>query len=441
MTDELDPDVTATTSSSSKDGYIGFLIFIKILAVLSMIASTFLVRDIYHKLCKKGSSSSPSSKREKLSMVWNISLTQSILVGLSVGDFFSAFFVQFLSTWMVPSNINVAFAAGNIASCTVQGLFSYFFYGLSVFSNASLAVAYCCFVKFGWKDDVHTKYHRLHFTIIPLVCATIISVIPLFGQNYNYNGIFFCDISGSPLGCNYYDNLATDEGGDGGQGECVRGAGSRQMLMYIGVIPFMVAFVIIIAAVSMLIYSVLKQERRMDRFQFAPSPSTNRKMTTQATKRGIYYVGAFGLCWIPWYIYAVVEYKHGGIPDWLGILHLTTMPLQGFLNALVYFRPSYESIRSKHPTESRTSSWFRVLRLSVPLVKNCCCCCCNYCGGEGAKEKKASMPCCREQQDQQPIEGGNPIIDTRLSSTNADQRQLHDDDDDDDDGDDDDDES
>lgn len=247
---------------------------------------------------------------------------------------------------MVPSNINVAFAAGNVASCTVQGLFSYFFYGLSVFSNASLAVACesictcicerdaklyiverfshttsspltmsahqsntnnknasdCCFVKFGWKDDVHTKYHRLHFTILPLICAAIISVVPLFGQNYNYNGIFFCDISGSPLGCNYYDNLATDEGGDGGQGECVRGAGSRQMLMYIGVIPFMVAFVIIIAAVSMLIYSVLKQERRMDRFQFAPSPSTNRKMTTQATKRGIYYVGAFGLCWIPWYI-------------------------------------------------------------------------------------------------------------------------------------------
>ncbi len=42
---------------------------------------------------------------------------------------------------MVPSFINVAFASGNVASCTVQGLFSYFFYGLSVFSNASLAVA------------------------------------------------------------------------------------------------------------------------------------------------------------------------------------------------------------------------------------------------------------------------------------------------------------
>jgi len=98
MADELlDPNSTATTSSSSKDGYIGFLIFIKILAVLSMIASTFLVRDIYHKLCKKGSSSPPSSKREKLSMVWNISLTQSILVGLSVGDFFRRVF--FVSQW------------------------------------------------------------------------------------------------------------------------------------------------------------------------------------------------------------------------------------------------------------------------------------------------------------------------------------------------------
>ncbi len=177
----------------------------------------------------------------------------------------------------------------------------------------------CCFVKFGWKDDVRSKY-RLPFTILPLVCATIISIIPLFGQNYNFNGIFFCDISGSPLGCNYYDQIDSEEekaaaaaaaaGGGGGGGEgCVRGAGSRQMLLYLGVIPFMVAFVIIIASVSLLIYSVLKQERRMDRFQVVVgeegrwrSTPPQRKMTNQATKRGIYYVGAFSICWIPWYI-------------------------------------------------------------------------------------------------------------------------------------------
>jgi hypothetical protein len=134
--------------------------------------------------------------------------------------------------------------------------------------------------------------------------------VPLFGQNYNYNGIFFCDISGSPLGCNYHDEIAVAGGGSGE--ECARGAGSREMLLYVGVIPFMVAFVIIIVAVSQLIYSVLKQERRMDRFRVVGGEeersrtSSQRKLTAQATKQGIYYVGAFGFCWIPWYI---CEYK------------------------------------------------------------------------------------------------------------------------------------
>lgn len=166
-------DLETTTSTTNNDEYIGFLIFIKILALLSMIASTLLVRDVYHKLFNKGNNSSlpsPWTSGERISMIWNISLTQSILVCLSVGDFFrrvfvvggwwwsglqfmhpltptlpwqyhSAFFVQFLSTWMVPSFLNVAFASGTVATCTVQGICSYFFYGLSVFSNASLAVA------------------------------------------------------------------------------------------------------------------------------------------------------------------------------------------------------------------------------------------------------------------------------------------------------------
>lgn len=29
------------------------------------------------------------------------------------------------------------------------------------------------------------------------------------------------------------------------------------------------------------------------------------------------------------YTDAIVEYKHGFIPDWLGIWHLVTMPMQG----------------------------------------------------------------------------------------------------------------
>jgi len=265
-----------------------------------------------------------------------------------------------MSTWMVPSFVNVSFASGSVTSCAIQGFFGYFFYALSAASNASLAVSYCLIVKFGWRDNDKDR-HRLSFTIIPIVCAMIISIVPLPGQNYNYSGIFFCDIAASPLGCDYPDTKT----------QCTRGAGARDMLLYVGVIPFMLFFAIIIAAVTLLIYSVLKQERRMDRYQ-REGEALNRSMTTQTTRQGIYYIAAFGLTWIPWYIYAILEFKEGKIPEALGIIHLTTMPLQGVLNALVYFRPKYKSHRASNPRESRVSSVLRVLKISLPAV-NCRC--------------------------------------------------------------------
>ncbi len=96
-------ETESTSNSNNDDDYIGFLIFIKVLAIWSMIASNFIIRDVYHKLCKNKETLSPapsvstsSSRRRRSSSSWaeivamvrKISLTQSILVCLSVGDFF-----------------------------------------------------------------------------------------------------------------------------------------------------------------------------------------------------------------------------------------------------------------------------------------------------------------------------------------------------------------
>ena len=64
-------------------GYLGFIIFIKVLGLLSMVASTFILRDVYGKLRKVSASTHGLSWRTK------VSLTQSVLFCLSVGDFFS----------------------------------------------------------------------------------------------------------------------------------------------------------------------------------------------------------------------------------------------------------------------------------------------------------------------------------------------------------------
>jgi len=74
------------------------------------------------------------------------------------------------------------------------------------------------------------------------------------------------------------------------------------MLLYVGVIPFVIAYAIIIAAVVLLVHSVLKRERRMDRYRRESGMSLDRRMTAQTARQGIYYIGAFGLAWIPWYI-------------------------------------------------------------------------------------------------------------------------------------------
>lgn len=73
----------------------------------------------------------------------------------------------------------------------------------------------------------------------------------------------------------------------------------------------------------------------------------------------------------PLFLDAIIEFKQGEIPEALGVIHLITMPLQGVLNALVYFRPKFKSYRASHPSASRVSSMLRVLKISIPAV-NCC---------------------------------------------------------------------
>ena len=125
MAEEFDPE-----TASSNDAYIGFLIFIKILALWSMMASTLLVRDIYHKLCNKGNN--VSSKREKLSMMWNISLTQSILVCLSVGDFFRRVFISSRSWldkvfyYLLNCRISLVPPPSSLKTVTVPFSFSFY---------------------------------------------------------------------------------------------------------------------------------------------------------------------------------------------------------------------------------------------------------------------------------------------------------------------------
>lgn len=79
------------------------LIIVKCLGLLSMIASSFIIRHILKRLFKTQHSVSGDGVVSTIqSSVSKVTLTQSIMLCLSCGDLISSFFVPFLSTWMVP---------------------------------------------------------------------------------------------------------------------------------------------------------------------------------------------------------------------------------------------------------------------------------------------------------------------------------------------------
>jgi hypothetical protein len=84
---------------------------------------------------------------------------------------------------------------------------------------------------------------------------------------------------------------------------CTRGTHARAYLLAVGAVPFMIALTIISCAVAVLIHTVFKQERRMDRFRRgAGATTTNRNLTKQTAYQGIYYVAVCSITEIPWIV-------------------------------------------------------------------------------------------------------------------------------------------
>ncbi|KAK1744352.1 hypothetical protein QTG54_004885 [Skeletonema marinoi] len=294
------------------------LIFMRLFGLVSMIASGFIIRDITRKLYSR-----PGAFLKK------VSLTQSILIVMSIGDFGGAFFVQFISTWMVPFHSQLLGSVGSQQSCVAQGFLSTFFYSLSALSNASLAVAYCLIVRLGWKDKDKSK-NRLPFVLTPFLISIVLAVVLCLDRT-TITMLDTLVILGSSLSGNLHTWCT-----------------ARTMLLVAGLIPTLVAFFILTVAVVLLIHAVLVQERRMDQYQRAGS----RKMTMESFYQGMFYIGAFAISWIPWLVYGFKEYIFASVHKPSYFVMLAVTPLHGVMNAGVYFRPRLKAERERNPTDS-----------------------------------------------------------------------------------------
>ncbi|KAL7541328.1 hypothetical protein ACHAWF_006907 [Thalassiosira exigua] len=316
------------------------IILMKVGGLLSMTADHFIMRDFlirYHK-----------GERVKL--------TKRIVCELSFAQFWASFFSAFLGTWMVPKESGDFLAAGNTASCTAQGFLQAFFYGLCVIMDATLALTYCILVKHRRRDEARSKRSLWLILGLPPIVCFMLAVKPLFDQAYNYTDFHSCGIAEHPLGC-LNDNY--DFG-------CSRGKNARELKIARFSITCL-AFTIIVVSVCVLITHAISTERR------ATNIAVNYN-SLKVTWQGIFYVAAFIFSWGPWYLWQWIRITSGmetmareGSPTLLYLISIT-LPLQGVMNALVFFRPKYLKYRKRHIEELRLKSILRTLDLAVPKI-------------------------------------------------------------------------
>lgn len=310
--------------------------------------------------------------REKLKRTYS-----RLLLTMSFFDFMGSISL-FLSTWPAPPESGLAFAIGNTATCNVQGFAIQLGVG-TPFCNCALSFYYLLVIAMKYSDAQVQRVEPL-FHIVPFAFAfgTALAGFPL--TLYNAAGLW-CWISSLPSDC-------ANAPGQLGAG-CERGdhAWIYRWAFYYGPVWFCVICTTINMAI--VTYLVWAKEQASKRFDFAhqmTSPSsasrnnqswtddvntsknaskrewkqqrrTEKRRSTLASQvfwQAFYYVLAFYVTFIVPTTLRVMDTLDQPIPYSVSLLMTICLPVQGFLNLIVYVRPRIlqcvQKPHNHHPT-------------------------------------------------------------------------------------------
>jgi len=290
---------------------------------LSLLGSLFLSFDIIFRYDEGNNSRRRGPQQRKINSIYH-----RIMLGLSIFDFIASF-VNILSTWPTPSDqAGVVFlASGSTATCTAQGFFNEFGNITTPLYSASLCVWYLLYLKYGWKERDCRKIEYL-FHVIPIAVGFGMAVVGLPLTLYNNSG-YLCWYAPYPAGCS----------GDG----CTRGqmAGIFRWIHY-GIVWSAIIFVTY--AMSAIYLAVRRQENASSRHNIFSGPG--RSKSEAVAKQALLYVCALYITWAFTTATRISQtaFKHNSMV--LLLLMCTFFPLQGFWNALIYFRPKHGASRT-----------------------------------------------------------------------------------------------
>eukprot|EP00980_Cylindrotheca_fusiformis_P007123 scaffold1497_cov122-Cylindrotheca_fusiformis.AAC.1 len=344
---------------------------LRITGLLSTIGSSLILWDVFVVSKKR-------NRNRRLTML------HQLVCGMSFFDVFSSIGNMF-STLPIPENLyyestptprpsGVYGAKGNTATCTAQGFFLQLGY-TSAFYNLVLSVYYVLVIKKGLRE---TQLQRLKYWFhVPALVAGF--GLAFAGIPYYANIFLFCHISPAIELSSWWSS-----GDSGDESFALTNADSNGLLTAFSIVPISIVF--IVGGVNMIVIylHVRKQDRAANRWRMGDRLARNsadgltagqsssswskfsrpraksrevassNRLSKEVWWQAAFYMGSFLMAW-PIYFYGTLN----ALDEWenysFWVACCVMYPLQGFWNAIVYFRPRlFEHFRKK--TRDRKSS-------------------------------------------------------------------------------------
>lgn len=275
-----------------------------------------------------------------------------LLIGLSVCDLMASV-AWFFTTWPIPRGTpNVFGASGNPYTCSAQAFFAQFSVS-AVMYNCALAFYYYLMIVREWTaSDILKVEPWLHLHAFIWGIGT--AVASLFLTLFNEVG-WDCWISAYPLGCK-------ESWKNNGTTTCIRGDNGSLYQWAFYYAPLWAVIVAVTFFMSSVYWKIKMQERRMSRYSGGLALDINNsKRMKRSENQARLYVGAFFAAWTFPTIFQLVLVISGAIYYPLLLLTAVFVPIQGFLNMLVYMRGTYHKYRKANQNAFFLVVWGKML--------------------------------------------------------------------------------
>uniref|UniRef100_A0A7S4T4Q0 G-protein coupled receptors family 1 profile domain-containing protein n=1 Tax=Ditylum brightwellii TaxID=49249 RepID=A0A7S4T4Q0_9STRA len=266
---------------------------------------------------------------------------QRLLLGMAITDAITSL-TYILGTAPHPVEYG---GSGNQATCNAQGFFGQFVPSTAIY-NACLALYYLGTIKYGFRDSSQQiqrleKFCHYFATAFAIVTGAVCIALDLFRPAFVH-----CWIYEAPIGCSKDPTVECDN-------DPHLALAFGWAFYYVPV--WICGFGIATGAMFLVYLHVRNQEKRTLKYAASamplPSDAGDHKprlvITNRVATQGLWYLAAFYITWFFATVSTILE-NLGLYQYWVLVILAFTLPLQGFLNWIIYIRPRFISYRAKH---------------------------------------------------------------------------------------------